>query len=145
MVYRALFDSAELRRQLLSFAVVGAVGFVVDSTALVGALHLGLGPYLGRLVSYLASVTTTWALNRRFTFARSPGQATRGGLAAQWARFALSQLSGATVNLSSYALLVYAVGVVARHPVIGVAVGSLAGMFTNFTAARRYVFSSAAR
>jgi putative flippase GtrA len=137
--------SAESRRQLLSFAMVGVAGFLVDSGVLLAAVRAGLGPYLGRLLSYLAAVTTTWMLNRRFTFADSARPANHGGLWGEWARFTVSQLSGATVNLGSYALLVYAVGAVARHPVIGVAVGSVAGLFTNFAAARRFVFRSPAR
>ena len=41
-------------RQLLSFAVVGTIGFVVDAAALYAAMHvLGAGLYAGRVLSYL--------------------------------------------------------------------------------------------
>jgi putative flippase GtrA len=126
-----------LARQLLSFAVVGTIGFFVDSAVLYAGLYAGLGPYLGRLLSYLVAVTTTWALNRRYTF----GHAGRG-LWSQWARFTVSQLAGAAVNLGSYGLLVRFVSEVARYPIIGVGVGSIAGLLVNFSVARRYVFSA---
>ena len=65
-------DAAAARRslgQFLRFGLVGTAGFVVDAAALTAAMALGLGPYGGRVVSYLAAVTFTWAMNRRFTFA----------------------------------------------------------------------------
>jgi putative flippase GtrA len=127
-------------RQIFSFGVIGCIGFVVDTFVLYLAIFLGTGLYLGRILSYLAAVTVTWALNRRFTFARTNG----GNALSEWARFSVSQLSGATINLGAYAALVHSSRYCAQHPVVAVAVGSLAGMMINFAVARRYVFSSAA-
>ena len=67
-------------RQLLSFSVVGAIGFVVDAAALYVAMHvLGAGRYAGRLL-YLCAATSTWALNRCYTFRaqRSPDRFANG-------------------------------------------------------------------
>lgn len=47
---------------------------------------------------------------------------------------------GGSVNYLTYAGLVYAVPLVGRHPVLGVAAGSAAGLVANFLLARRYVF-----
>jgi putative flippase GtrA len=129
----------DLRRtvaEIFSFTVIGAAGFAVDASVLYAALYLGLGLYAGRALSYLSAVTFTWALNRRFTFARS----LTVGRGTQWRRFAVSQLSGAVINLSVYASLVRMSHYCADHPVIGVAVGSLMGLTVNYLAARRYVF-----
>jgi putative flippase GtrA len=52
----------------------------------------------------------------------------------------VSQLSGATINLGMYALLVHMSPLVAREPVIGVAAGSLSGLLVNFWVARVFVF-----
>lgn len=128
--------NAVLIRQFISFGLVGMAGFVVDAGVLYGALAAGLGLYAGRILSYLTAATTTWILNRRYTFARQSG----GSLWGEWARFVFSQLSGATVNLSTYGLLVYFSPFVARVPVIGVAFGSIAGLVVNFIAARAYAF-----
>jgi len=124
---------------LLAFSIVGAVGFVVDSSVLYAAIALGLGLAGGRVVSYLAAVTVTWALNRRYTFADRSQQA----LLKQWARFAFTQLAGAAVNLGSYYLLLHTDrALVARWPVLAVALGSLAGLSINFMVAKVYVFGS---
>jgi len=128
--------NAAVIRQFISFGVVGVVGFFVDSGVLYGALAAGAGLYGGRVVSYLSAATATWILNRRFTFGGSPG----GNAVGEWARFVFSQLSGASVNLTTYGLLVYFSPYVAQRPVIGVALGSIAGLLVNFVAARTYAF-----
>jgi putative flippase GtrA len=137
-------DSALARRslgQFLRFGLVGTAGFVVDAAALTAAMAwLGLGPYGGRVVSYLAAVTFTWAMNRRFTFA---GADPRRGTA-QWGRFVAANGVGALVNYGTYAALVASVPLVATRPVLGVAVGSVAGLVFNFTLSKLWVFRSAA-
>jgi putative flippase GtrA len=133
---RAAPGMAGIVRQMFSFGLVGVLGFVVDAGVLYVALYLGLGLYAGRAVSYMTAVSATWVLNRRYTFERT-GSHNR---LHEWARFVVSQLSGATINLGMYALLVHMSPLVARYPIIGVAVGSLSGLLVNFSVARAYVF-----
>lgn len=123
--------------QFLRFGVVGTVGFVVDSAVLLGMMALGAGPYGGRVVSYLVAASTTFALNRAWTFRSARRDAP---VAAQWGRFVLLNLAGFAANYGTYAALVAGVPLVAAHPVLGVAAGSLAGMFINFGLSRRFVF-----
>jgi putative flippase GtrA len=120
----------------MKFSLVGTIGFVVDATVLYLGLGLGLGLRLGRILSYLAAVTTTWALNRRYTFA----DAHRRKPLPQWLRFASTQLAGAALNLGTYYMLIDSSALVRQAPVIGVAAGSLAGLVINYLVARRYVF-----
>ena len=127
--------------QFLRFGVVGTVGFLVDTAVLYAGLALGLGLYGGRAVSYLAAATTTWALNRAWTF-RGQGQAP---VIRQWALFVAINLVGFAFNYGTYAALIATVAFVAQYPVIGVAAGSLAGMLGNFLLSRRFVFGGAAR
>jgi putative flippase GtrA len=122
---------------ILKFALVGVVGFVVDAATLYVMAEVGVGIRLGRVVSYLFAVTTTWALNRRYTFRGPSGYSLLG----EWARFCTSQLAGAAVNLGVYYLLIR-IDFVANHPVIGVAAGSLSGLLINFTLAKVAVFRS---
>ena len=126
-----------LIEQFLRFGVVGTVGFVVDSAVLLGMMALGLGPYGGRVVSYLVAASTTFALNRAWTFRSARRDAP---VAAQWGRFVLLNLAGFAANYGTYAALVAGVPLVAANPVLGVAAGSLAGMFINFGLSRRFVF-----
>lgn len=134
----------ERSRTLLQFArfgVVGTVGFLVDTAVLYAGLALGLGLYGGRAVSYLAAASATFALNRAWTF-RGQGE---GPVARQWALFVVLNLVGFAFNYGTYAALVATVALVAQHPVIGVAAGSLAGMMGNFLLSRRFVFGGASR
>lgn len=128
-----------LLRALLRFGVVGVVGFLVDATVLYGGLWLGLGPWLGRVLSYLAAATTTFALNRAWTFR----DAARAAPLRQWALFLLVNLAGFAANYGTYAALTAGLPLVAAHPVLGVAAGSLAGMAGNFVLSRRLVFRAA--
>ncbi|MDB5413078.1 MAG: GtrA family protein [Rubritepida sp.] len=123
--------------QFLRFGVVGTVGFLVDAAVLTALLWAGFGPYGGRVVSYLAAASTTFALNRAWTFRTASRDAP---VAAQWGRFVALNMVGFVANYGTYAALIAGNAVVARYPVVGVAAGSFAGMFINFGLSRRYVF-----
>lgn len=131
-------ERAALAQEFLRFGLVGGIGFVVDTAVLYGAIWLGAGLYLGRAISYVVAATTTWALNRAWTFRH---RASDRPAHAQWALFVVVNLGGFVLNYGTYALLVTFVPLVAAHPVLGVAAGSLAGMFANFFLSRRLVFS----
>jgi len=123
--------------QLFRFGVVGIAGFAVDALVLTAAIALGLGPWLGRVVSYLAAATATFALNRAWTFRDRRGT---GPVSAQWARFVTLNLGGFALNYAIYAALIATVPAVAAQPVLGVAAGSVVGMGANFALSRRFVF-----
>ncbi|WP_439595030.1 GtrA family protein [Falsiroseomonas sp.] len=126
--------------QFLRFGVVGTVGFLVDTAVLYAGLALGLGLYSGRALSYVAAASTTWALNRAWTFRDAP----RAPLARQWVMFLLVNLVGFACNYGTYAALVAFLPFVAAHPVLGVAAGAIAGLAGNFFLSRRFVFQAAA-
>ncbi|HYF07269.1 MAG TPA: GtrA family protein [Acetobacteraceae bacterium] len=130
---------AQLGGQFFRFGVVGTAGFIVDTGVLYAMLALGAGPYLGRVPAYLAAATTTWALNRAWTFqARSSGPVGR-----QWVLFVAVNLIGFALNYGTYAACIAFWPLAAAHPVIAVAAGSIAGLFSNFTLSRALVFTPA--
>jgi putative flippase GtrA len=134
-------DRKVLLRQFFMFGCVGTAGFLVDSAVLMAMLKLAhTGLYSSRVVSFLCAVTFTWAANRIFTFREHSGR--DHPALAQWIRFVCVNAVGAAVNLGSYAVLVSHVDTVARQPVIGVAVGSIAGLLFNFVLSRWLVFRS---
>ena len=125
----------KIGKEFLSFAVVGAIGFLVD----LGVLYL-LAPYLGwygaRVVSFIAAATTTWVCNRHFTFS---GRQSGASLLREYAHYMLTMLAGALVNYTAYVITLHWVGG-PLAPALGVAIGSCAGLVVNFLSARHIVF-----
>ena len=122
--------------QFIVFGVVGVAGFLVD-TAVVYATRGWAGLYLAGTLAYAVAVTTTWWLNRVWTF-RSVGRV--APVARQWATFVLASVPGLCLNLGTYFVLVTVVPLCATHPVIAIACGAVAGMFANFALSRAVVF-----
>jgi putative flippase GtrA len=125
--------------QFIRFGIVGTVGFLVDAGLLRILLMAGLGYYGGRAISFLAAATVTWALNRSFTFRRETG-APRGNRAAEWLAYLGLMLIGGGANYGAYALAIETWDLVRRHPEIGVALGSIAGMTINYWSAKTMIF-----
>lgn len=121
------------------FAIVGAIGFFVDLSALYLVMWLfNTGPYWGRLISYLCGATSTWYMNRTFTFADSRGS----HKGKEWAMFVLCSSLAGFLNYGTYALFVRLVGTNFWSPTIGVGLGACAGLVVNYTLSRRLVFRS---
>ena len=125
--------------ELLRFGTVGVAGFIVDAGVLTLGLHLGTGPWLGRVLSYVAAATVTFSLNRAWTFRTADRSRP---LTRDWGLFLVVNLIGFACNYGTYAALIAGVPLVREVPVLGVAVGALAGMAGNFLLSRRYVFRS---
>lgn len=122
-------------RQLFFFCIVGTVGFVVDSGALLALTQLlGVSPLPGRIPSFLLAATVTWALNRRYTF-RAVGRRARS-----WLQYVLATALGAAINIAIYQLWVTLAGSSPAQLLIGVGLGSICALFFNF-AISRYIFA----
>jgi putative flippase GtrA len=118
------------------FALVGVLGFVVDAGVLSLLIGYGItGPYLGRAISFLLAVTTTWFVNRRISFQ------SRGSPGPELARFALANSAGGVLNYFAYWLAIHWLGADGMTPTIGVATGALAGLIVNYTLSKRFVFA----
>jgi putative flippase GtrA len=125
------------RFQFLSFAAIGVVGFMVDTAVLYLAKDdLGLGLYGGRLLSFLVAATTTWLLNRVFTFGNPPVKSLRR----EWVHFLSVNSIGGLVNYGVYSGLVSSSALAGEHPVLGVAAGALAGLAFNYLGSKHAVF-----
>ena len=125
------------RQRLLRFGVAGVLGFLVDA----GVLYL-LAPWLGwyaaRVLSFWAAATATWLFNRRYTFA--DGAARGRAIWAEYGAYLVAMLGGAAVNYAAYVLTLRALPPASWVPLLGVAVGSVAGMGVNFATARWLIF-----
>lgn len=123
--------------QFLRFGVVGCCGFAVD-TATVYATRYWIGLYAAGAVAFLVGATTTWALNRAWTFR---GLGTHHAVHHQWARFLAANAVGFVFNRGTYALLITFSALCVKYPVLATFGGAVAGMGFNFTLSRRLVFT----
>lgn len=131
----------KIGREFLAFAVVGVIGLVVDVVVLYLLAPL-LGWYAARVVSFLSAATTTWAFNRRYTFAASAAGAASGrSVWREYLGYLATMTAGAVLNYGAYVLTLH--WVEGRWAAaLGVALGSVAGMGANFLSARYLVFRS---
>lgn len=136
---------SNLLRKLLShhvstFAVVGAIGFIVDAAVLKFYLiSIENDPIWGRAVSFPAAVTITWLLNRHFTFSQK-GKI-RSPLLKEWSSYLLINAFGLGVNLSIFMLIIYTVSDAKLYPIITLGFASLTAMFFNYLGSKYWVFN----
>lgn len=129
-----------MRSELARFAVVGALGFVVDA----GVLHLlvsqaGWSPFVARALSFPAALSSTFVLNRAWTF-----QGLRMSAPRAYGTYTVIQVIGALLNLLIFSLCLLLVPRLYERPVIALAIGAGVAMLFNFYAARSLVFRAEA-
>lgn len=117
------------------FALVGTIGFLVDSATLYCGLFLGLGLLSGRVFSFLVAATVCWWLHRRITF-----RLTSAASLHEWLRYMSANALGAAINIGGYAALVFSSEVFRHHPVLAVGIGALGGMVINYLLSAFVVF-----
>lgn len=123
-------------RDLARFAIVGAIGFSVDASV----LHLlvakaGWSPFAARALSFPPALTSTFLLNRAWTF-----KSLRIPAIQAYGAYTLIQIAGALINLAVFAVCVLLVPMLYQWPLIALAVGACASLLFNFFASRRLVF-----
>ncbi|GGC64655.1 GtrA family protein [Undibacterium terreum] len=129
-----------LTTQVLSFALVGGIGFVIDASVLtLLSTVCGVNVYLARVVSFGVASLGTWLLNRKHTFEqRSINDAAAGRQ--EYLRYMSIQVAGALINLGVFSSLVTIQPSLAQVPVIPLAAGSGIAMFFNFFGARYWIY-----
>ncbi len=130
------------RFSFVRFAIIGGLGFVVDSAVLAADTNwLGLDPFKGRILSIFCAMVCTWLGNRYFTFS---GKRARGSVTAvfhEWSKFAATNMVGAVVNYAVYAALLYFAHPPFNNKYAALVAGVLAGLVFNFTLSRKLVFT----
>lgn len=126
-----------LRKEILFFAISGVIGFVVDAGIVQFLVReWQVNPYEARLASFLCAATTTWAFNRKVTFAGKGG----GSKRRQLIRYLVAMAGGFAFNYGAYAACVASFALVREWPAIGVAAGSIAGAVVNFLSSKYWIF-----
>jgi len=125
------------QREFYSFALIGALAFIIDACILSFALMIDPDAFfLGRFFSFLACVTFTFYFNRQITFT---GVANRP-VVDQFVKYVGSNIIGATINLTVYGLLVFYYQTARDWPVFAAAAGSVTGLIANFALSKFFVF-----
>jgi putative flippase GtrA len=119
---------------MLRFGVVGIVGFVVNAGLVEGLAGL-INPIWAQVVAFPAAATTTWWLNRHYTFGCSQNL-----WHVEWLRYVGANVSGWIANNGVYFALILNIPLMYSHASLAVAAGSLAGMVLNFVASKWFVF-----
>lgn len=122
--------------QFLRFGISGGIGFVVDVAVLYLAMAAGANFYLGRGISFLCAVFATWQINRNYAFKPSGSMS----LWQEWWRYLLAMLGGGVINYLCSAIAVALLPPGPLAPMVGVAIGSIAGMSVNFISSKLLVF-----
>ncbi|MEM6463413.1 MAG: GtrA family protein [Pseudomonadota bacterium] len=121
-------------KRLLSFVVVGGIGFVTDAGILMGLLHFtALDPFTARLVAIASALQVTWLLNRNFTFGKSERHAAVEGM-----RYSGVGIATSLLNYLVYSgLLVFVPDI---RPVFALTIGSAVATIFSYTGYAKLVF-----
>jgi dolichol-phosphate mannosyltransferase len=127
--------------RLISFALVGASGFLIDVLFYLSLQGVGLEHRLARFVSFWPAVSWNWLINRALTFDERP----REPRARQWTKFVVSSVFGLAVNVGSYTLLTSFVDLFTRYRLLALVFGVCLGGVVNFVIANRFVYRHGSR
>lgn len=124
-------------KEVLKFGSVGIAGFIVD-TAVLYVFKDTFGLYYSRLLSFLLAVSTTWVLNRTITF--SELKTHHGNLWLEFFHYFSLMSLGGVINIATYSSAITSSQFIESYPVIGIAIGSLAGMSFNFITSKIFIY-----
>jgi putative flippase GtrA len=129
--------------QFWSFAAVGLIGYVLDSTiTYAGARYLGLSPEVARPPGFVTATIVNFALNRVITFRRSGAPLLRAFI-----RYCAVASGGLALNYAVYSacvLLAPRAGIAVTPAILPlfIAAGVGVSMIATFIGFRSYAFRS---
>lgn len=117
-------------KTLLSFSLVGSIGFVIDLCVLL-MLSSVLGPHFARPLSFMCAVSATYVLNKKITFRHT-------GTSKFWTYLG-GQTTGFLLNFAVYEMVLLWLNT-AYNLYAAFFMGSIAGLIFNFLHAKYRVF-----
>lgn len=122
--------------KFILFSIIGALGFLVDSVVFM-ALSGFFASWIARLASFFSAVVFTWLANRNLTFKKHNMDSSTFH---EFIRYLSSMMVGGSVNYGCFILLDHFSNFIRCYPIIGIGIGSLLGLFLNFTTSKLFVF-----
>jgi putative flippase GtrA len=126
--------------RVLRFGLVGIAGAVVHIGAFWMLQRLaGLGNSPAWILAFLVAATSTWAMNRAFTFQdrANTDQIT------EWLRYLAIAGAGAVAHFAVFQLAIRLVPLFLQHPALAIIPGSLASFAVTYAGASLLVFRNA--
>lgn len=125
-------------KQLITFGIVGSIGFIVDALVLLFLVHVEHWDIVyARINSFLIAVFITWILNRYFTFSTKTVQINKPK---EYLYYLTIQSIGAGINFGIFMLLINFFSFLKSWLIIPLAIGSIVAMFFNFFMIKRNVY-----
>ncbi len=125
---------------IAAFLIVGLIGMGVDMLAY--AFFVQWLPASGaRFTSIMMAISTTWLLNRRFSFASSAHKS----ILSEYVQYYLSSLCGAVVNYGSFLLLIWMLPTYKATDYAGIFLSSAIAASVNFLLYKHVVFAKPRR
>jgi putative flippase GtrA len=126
--------------RVLRFCLVGVAGAAVH----IGAFWLlqrlaGLGNSVAWILAFFAAATSTWAMNRAFTFQDRANEKQ----ASEWLRYIAIAGAGAVAHFAAFHLVIRFIPLFAAYPALAIIPGSLASFVVTYAGASLLVFRSA--
>jgi len=123
-----------MKKRLLSFVIVGGIGFLADAGVLLGLLRwTDIDPFTARLLAIATALQVTWLLNRNFTFGKSTRHAAVEGM-----RYGGVGIASAILNYLVYSgLLVF---ITSLPPIVALTIGSATATVFSYTGYAKLVF-----
>ncbi|MCE7576092.1 GtrA family protein [Aliivibrio fischeri] len=128
-----------MSKSLVKFALVGSVGFLVDSCIFMLFFNvLDVELVLARVIAFICAATTTWLGNRIFTFCSV--NETSKDIWNEWKKAMLSAFISGVPNFATFILIVSLFGSRTPFVYIALCLGILSGMSCNYWLNSRWVF-----
>lgn len=132
IIVREFLFGRELRR----FVVVGGIGFCIDGGLLTILMKFDWDVIPARSLTFLLAVSSTWLLNRLWTFNSEKLISIRR----EYVYYFGTQVLGAIINLSIFFVLIRIYPVFRDTPLIPLAFGAAVSLVFNYIMSKIIIF-----
>ncbi len=123
-------------RSFIRFLCVGAIGFCIDGGLLTLFMLKGWEILPSRSLSFLSAVTSTWLINRLWTFKLEKS----AGKSKEYAYYIATQVLGTAINLLIFYFLIKFNPSLRNTPLIPLAIGAAISLGFNYAVSKKFVF-----
>ena len=125
----------------IKFIIVGIIGFSVAATILkLYLISIESDPISARAFSFPIAVTTTWLLNRHYTFSKNKTSIIN--LFKEWSGYFLVNSLGFIINIISFTFIISEFSNTKSYPIIILGFSSSIAMLFNYIGSKYWIFAN---